>query len=196
MAMIIRQEKVKITKREMDTIEAFATARCGEDQSLYKKRGSFKRSDIVVGAMAEVGSYKLLRQFGFKVNKPDFKIYDKKKKSYDADLTDGVRHFHVKGQSVESAKRYGSSWLMQRWDPLVKNKKRFHYMIMTNVDLDTREVTIFGVVSFNTLHDWQCFGECTVPSFRHSKVAIYLETIMSLSTNARWGIFYERDRKK
>ena len=46
----------------------------------------------------------------------------------------GERHFHVKGQSLSSAYRYGNSWLMQRYDPLVKEPMRMHYIVPTAVD--------------------------------------------------------------
>jgi len=172
----------------MKKILDFVSARCGEDQGLYAKRGVFKREDVLAGAIGEVGVYKLLRKHGFKVNKPDFEIYSKGNKSFDADLVDATRYFHVKSQTMESAKKYGHSWLLQRSDKIVKAGIRKHYIVPTNVNLTTNVVTIFGIIPTLTLHEWGCFGECAVPYFRHSKVAIYLESLKMLSSNARWSV--------
>lgn len=188
--MVMRVEQIKITAAERKRIEKFADARCGEDQSLYKARGSFKRSDIVNGALAEIAVYKLLRNYGFKVNKPDFKIYDKSQKSYKEDLTDGKRRFHVKGQSLQSARRYGHAWLMQRNDPLVIIPKLNEYLVPCSVDAITNTVDVWGLVSFTALHHYHCFGDCVLPQFNRTKTAIYLESLAVLSTKALWGLLY------
>lgn len=185
---------IKINKRDRDKVEEFANLRCGEDQSLYKKRGSFKRDDILVGGLAEIAVYKLLRKHDFKVNKPDFTIHEKKKKSYGADLQDSFRHFHVKGQSKASAKKYGNSWLFQRHDKLTKQECPHEYIVPCEVCLDTNTVKIFGIITVNQIHRWNCWGECAVPSFRHSKLALYKESLDVLSNNAMWGILYRQKR--
>ena len=193
----LRKEIIKLTPNMMKKIELFVDSRFAEDQSLYKKRGGFKKDDLLVGAMAEVGVSKFLKGNGIKVRNPDFTIYDKSQKSYKADLTHGKKHFHVKGQSLSSANRYGGSWLMQKWDPLISTnqpeKRLNNYMVPCIVDIEKREITVYGAISFNILVDWGCIGECSVPMFRNNKVAIYLESLASLSTNARWGVV---DRSK
>lgn len=178
---------IRITRRERAEIEKFADARCAEDQSLYKARGNFKRSDIVVGAMAEMAAYKVLKRQGVKVNRPDFKIYDKKDKSFESDLTDGTKHFHVKGQSMESAKRYGHSWLMQRSDKLTKVPKYNHYLVPTMVSEKDNIVFIFGFPSFTALHHVHAFSDCKLEHINRTKTAIYLESLFMLSDVAMFG---------
>lgn len=186
--MKYRTEQITLRKRDRTEVEAFVDARCGEDQSMYKSRGGFKREDILVGALAELAVYRFLKKNGFKVKRPDFTILEKGKKSFNADLTDGYRHFHVKGQSLASAYRYGNSWLMQRYDPLVKNATPLHYLVPTLVDTKTNTVTIYGVISFTALHYHHAFMDCKVPQFNRTKTAIYLESLHNISSNGRWGM--------
>lgn len=184
----MKYKVIKVSDRARERAERFADDRTKEDQSLYHARGSFKRRDIVIGAMAELGAYKFLRKHGFKVNKPDFTIYSVASKSYGADLMTDTLKFHVKGQDSKSAARYGNGWLMQRRDPLIRDVILHNYLIPCEVDLDTNKVTIFGVPSFSVLHAFDCFGECTLEHLRYSKVAIYKESIDFLSKKARWGV--------
>lgn len=183
-----RTETVELYKRDRTRVENFADLRCAEDMSVYHNRGSFKRDDIVVGALAEIAVARYLRKNGFKVNLPDFAIYEKGKKSFNSDLSDGDRHFHVKGQSLSSAYKYGNSWLMQRYDPLVKEPKKMHYIVPCEVDTRNNVVTIFGVISFTALHYHHCFMDCKVPQFNRTKTAIYLDALNNISNNARWGL--------
>ena len=183
-----KREKVKLTKAERKRVEDFADKRIG-DSALYQKRGGFKRVDIISGALAEIAVYKFLRSKGIKVSKPDFGIYKKGEKSYDADLTYKDKKFHVKGQTYDSVKLYGESWLMQRRDKLVKEPVLNNYLVPCVVDVSGNEVYILGFPSFYALHDSNCFGECSHPFFRESKVAIYGETLYNALTNkALWGV--------
>lgn len=184
-------KQLTLNKKDLEKALKFANAREGSS-SLYKSRGAFKYEDIVVGALAEIGVYKLLKSYGITTSPPDFSIHSSK--SFDADLVDEEGyHFHVKGQSLSSEKRYGSSWLMQRWDPILKEPKRKHFLVPCVVDLNELVVTIHGIISIPSLVDNYCIGECAVPSFRKSKVAIYLNFIKScLSDNSLWSILYRR----
>lgn len=184
--------EIKLSKKDREKAEKFAEARTrSSSSSCYKERGGFKPSDIVVGAMAEIGVYELLHEAGIKVNEPDFKIYSKSKKSFNADLTDGKRFFHVKGQQLSSAKTYSCSWLMQRKDPIINRPQAKHYLVTTNVDLDRNIVMIYSCVPLITLVKNDLIGECVVPRFRENKVAIYLDDIVKkLPASRRWSVLY------
>lgn len=176
-----------LTKADMKRAKKFANERCG-DTDLYEKRGGFKKVDVISGAMAELAVYRVLKEKGVDVSYPDFKIYEAKDKSYDADLTDGLHHFHVKGQTLESKKRYGPSWLMQRNDPILQNPERLNYLVPCTVDVDTGRVEIYGIFSILSLIQNHCIGECKVPWFQKYKVALYLDHIEPIfSEKARWG---------
>lgn len=185
----MKREKIHITKAERRRVEEFADNRCANSTDLYQKRGGFKRVDIVSGALAEIAVYKFLRKEGIKVSKPDFGIYKRGEKSYDADLTYGDKKFHVKGQTYDSVKLYGESWLMQRKDKLVQKPMLNNYLVPCVVDVSGNEVYILGVPSFSALHSNSCFGECSHPFFRETKVAIYGETLYAALTNkSMWGL--------
>jgi len=158
------------------------------DTELYEKRAGFKKEDIVSGAMAELAVYRVLKEKGVELGYPDFKIYEAKDKSYDADLTDGLHHFHVKGQTLESKKRYGPSWLMQRNDPILQSPQRLNYLVPCTVCVTTGRVEIYGIFSILSLIQNYCIGECKVPWFQKYKVALYMDHIEPIfGEKARWG---------
>ena len=175
--------QIKLTKNQIKQVNKFVKARCGEDTSEYKRRGGFKEIDIKSGAMAELAVFTFLKRMGFKVGKPDFTIHTTQNKSYDADLTDGWYKWHVKGQTTLSSKRYGHSWLMQRYDPLIKNPVERNYLVPCSVDIDTGEVWILAMPTFIGLHKLDCFGECKVPAFQRTKVAIYYDELKNKMSN-------------
>ena len=192
-------ETIFLTKKDMKTARDFAKKRC-ENVSLYQKRGGFKEIDIISGAMAEIAVYKLLKSQGVRVGKPDFTIHSNGRKSYDADLFDGLHHFHVKGQTIQSKERYGASWIMQRKDPIVNSPQKLHYLVPCVVDTSTGRVEVFGIMSIVSLKAHACFSECKLEWFRKTKIALYLDHIEGIMTKkARWGFFskfqgrYERD---
>jgi len=190
-----------LNKTDQKRARKFANDRKEADTALYERRGGFKIEDIISGAMAELAVYRVLKEKGVEVGFPDFKLYEKGQKSYAADLSDGLHYFHVKGQTLESKKRYGASWLLQRNDPLVNQPERLNYIVPCTVDINTGRVEIYGILSALSLVQNHCIGECKVPWFQKTKVALYLDHIEPLfSTAARWGFlrkFKERvDRHK
>ena len=180
----MKSETIKLTKRDIEKATEFTTLRT-KDSALYQKRGGFKSVDILTGALGELAVYRLLKSRSIKTNKPDLTIHNNK--SYDADLTDGTNSYHVKSQNMESIKRYGHSWLLQRKDPLFKDVPFRQYLIPTGVNLETNEVEIFGCMDFKTIINKDLVGECAVPFFRETKVAIYLDDLSELSWKQRWG---------
>ena len=188
-------ETMYLTKADLNKANKFADERT-KDNVLYEKRGGFKKVDIVSGALAEIAVYKLLKSRDVAVKKPDFTIHSKGKKSYDADLTDGYYHFHVKGQTLDSKRRYGASWIMQRKDPILNDPKKLNYLVPCTVDTVTGRVEIYGVMSISTLVDNACIQECKLEWFRKTKVALYLNHIEGvLSDKSIWG-FFKRARER
>ena len=165
--------KISISKYNCSKCETFAQKQLKTSAKLYTYRGETNREkiayDIIVGKMAEIGVHKFL-----KCSKPDFTIYERKKKSYSPDLKLGNLRIHVKGQSEESVSRYGHSWLFQRSDQVVRNATPHDILILTCVSVRKREVTILKFMRAREINKW---GECKVPQYRHTKVALYLEEI-------------------
>lgn len=181
-------KEVKITSYDIKKAKQFTLDRLSQKNTLYHSRGGFKSDDILIGALAEIAIYKMLKKH-YKIGKPDFTLHSKKKKSYNADLTDGFYHFHVKGQSLDSALRYGVSWLLQRNDPLICNLPDNNFIVPCLVDIKNKVVKVYGINSIKYLHDNHCFGECRVKHFQFSKVALYWCLMESTITNkGMWSI--------
>lgn len=171
--------KIELTKDIYDMCSEFAHNRIGKSAKLYEYRGETKMGkmidDIIVGTMGEWGGYEFLKYHGIEVSKPDMKIYEKKRKSFSADLLSEDYKFHLKSQNEISRKRYGSSWLLQRYDKIVTQPKDDEYFILTCVrDL---EVEILACVKIKDIVKAGLWGECKVPRYRHSKVALYLKDL-------------------
>lgn len=182
---------VKLTANDIKKAKEFAALR-SKDSKLYEKRGGFKLSDIITGALAEIACHKLIRKHEPELSKPDFTIYDKSQKTYKADLYTETRSFHIKGQTLQSAETYGASWLMQRRDPILNDPENGHYLVPCVVDEENKVVYVYGCVPMRTMTTEGLIGECVVPMFRTNKVCIYLSEITKkLSPNRRWSILYK-----
>lgn len=161
----------------------FATNRIGRSRDLYSYRGESRTEkmieDIVIGTTGEYGVQKYFKDKGFYCTKPDLTIYDKQRKSFDADLyvTNGDKTYkiHVKSQGEASKKRYGSSWLLQRRDKIVANPADDEFFAFTCVK--GKEVEILGVIACKDIVKNGLLSECRVPKYRHSKVALYFDEI-------------------
>jgi hypothetical protein len=185
--MNIKKEIIRLEDKHLDLANEFAEARTGGGVDLYKKRGGFKKVDIVTGALGEMAVFKLLKSVGYDTNKPDFTIHDTSKKSYSADLvsSEGLK-FHVKSQNLESATRYEPSYLLQRTDPIIKNPDKNDFLVPVIVNLDTLEVEIYGTIPMEEIVKQELLGECKVEWLRKTKVAIYLKDLKSINSKKRW----------
>ena len=160
-----------------------------KDSEVYKKRGGYKELDILCGALGEMAVYTLLRTQDIPVNKPDLTIHEATDKSFKADLFDGTNHYHVKSQTIESVKKYGTSWLLQRTDPLLNKDLENHYLVLTVVDYKSGEVDIYGVIDINLILQKKLLGECKLEWFAKTKVAIYWSDIVdNLTELEMWSI--------
>lgn len=171
-------KKIKISQKIIDKCREFAKARIDKSANLYAYRGEARIEkmieDIIFGTVGEWGAYKYLRKCGVHTSKPDMEIYEKQRKSFSADLVNdsfGI-NFHIKSQSTESKSRYGSSWLLQRRDKIVSNPSELDYFIFCTVDLPY--VTVEGIVRCSDVE----YGECKVPKYRNTKVALYFDNIL------------------
>ena len=173
--------KKKISKYLLGKVQEFAHKRINGSKALYEYRGesniSKMEEDIIIGTLGEYAVYQLLREQGLKCTKPDLKIYEKRKKSFDQDLIADRFKVHVKSQSLKSEKRYGRSFLFQRSDKLITKPDTNDFLAITNVDLDKREVNIIGFINVPAMVKLGLIGECSVPRFRTTKVAIYVDDI-------------------
>ena len=170
MNKLSRYCSVVLSKYWIDKCRKFSIDAVESSRDLYTYRGTTNINkiieDIYIGKAGEVGAYKYLLQQGVVCSKPDFKIYDARRKSFDADLNIPDMGVHVKSQGMDSAEKFGNSWLFQRTDP-VYLKPNYDLFLGTLVDGNT--VYIIKECLINELD----FQDCKVFWFNKTKVAVY-----------------------
>jgi len=180
--------EIALTPEVMLQCTEFANKRM-DSSKLYAFRGEQNKQkileDILLGSMGEYGVYTFLREKGIDVAKPDLSIYKSKGKSYAADLSSRQYNVHVKSQSRSSLKRYGHSYLLQKKDPIVTVAGDNDYFVFCACVPSDGLVQIVGVVKCEDVIER--YGECKVPSYRHSKVAIYLKDLEEQGVNT-WNL--------
>lgn len=167
-----------ISSHYYDKCVDFADAQISTSQDLYAYRGESKVDkmveDITVGKMGELASMMYLKDLGYDCSKPDFEIYETKRKSFDADLTCEDYKIHVKSQSMASVKRYGPSWLFQKRDSLVSDPEANEYMLFAAVDGSIVHI----LACLKAVDIVELYDEPRVPRYRTTKKALYLEHIL------------------
>ena len=83
-----------------------------------KRDPKIVKEQIYSGKLAEYAVFNLLVANYDIVTAPDIMIYDKSKKSYDADIVAGGKNIHIK--SCFSGQKYPISWLFQPTDGVTK----------------------------------------------------------------------------
>jgi len=148
----------------------------------YQKRGQGARDKIIdqiaQGKLAEIAVSKFFSSIGLTVTLPDFKIYSKWEKSYDADLDIQMGKIfypiHVKSISTDSASHFGLSWIFQRSDPL--------YFASARIDLKYDKIALCETLSRSVVRFYGLCNPTTlrsnskplrVESLRDNKVALY-----------------------
>lgn len=178
---------VLIPQEWIDKCEQFSLACAQTNINRYRSRGQTSIdkivSDIYTGRLGEVGVYLHKISLGIPCSEPDFSIYEGKKKSYAADLTSGNDKIHVKTQSLNSATKYGTSWILQAKqgdsDKLFKFRTDNDKAVLCVIK-SKNEVTILAEVSINWLFSNDLIEEPKVPFFIGTKKAIYWDKVKEL----------------
>lgn len=175
---------VLIPQEWIDRCEQFSLACAQTNVSRYRTRGQMSIdkivSDIFVGKMGECAVYLHKISLGVICTEPDFSIYKGRKKSYDADLTSGNDKIHVKTQSLNSATKYGTSWILQSkegdMDKLFKfrtEKDKAALCVMKSENI----VTILVELTMTFLFDNNLIEDPRLKWFLGIKKAIYWESV-------------------
>jgi len=99
------------------------------------------KNQIITGKLGEIGVYRYFISKNIECTLPDFEVTTKK--SYNADLKiKGDIPCHVKSQSIESAKRYGTSWTFQYGNIYGYNPDKEIFLSENPVD-----IVVFTIVS-------------------------------------------------
>lgn len=138
---------IKLDKSIIESCEAFAEA-CAVTNKYYASRGQSNlekiKNDIKVGKMGEWAAYQLLIDKGYEVAKPDHEIYTGSRKSHSADLEGSGFKFSVKTQTLDSVRKYGMSWLMEK-NSIPKFKEHFFILCL---QISDNEILIQNLVPF------------------------------------------------
>jgi len=109
---------------------------------MYAKRGQHDKSkiisDIYLGKMGEYAVFNFTISMGKKISPPDIMIYERKLKSFDADLVSVDNNIHVKTQII-ATKNADIYWTFQPKDPITHSPTDNDFVALTIVNHETIE---------------------------------------------------------
>lgn len=146
----------------------------------YAKRKQFNSSkiknDILLGKLGEWGVYFMYLSKGrSNINTPDMSVYSHQKKSFDPDLYWGLFNLHIKSQSLDSATRYGDSWIFQAKDPLFGYSNEYDIIVGCRVAVDDNAKTATVEMLLEKPFKKLKFGDTKLLKFSENKKALYLK---------------------
>jgi hypothetical protein len=165
---------IKIDQDIIDKCTKFAEE-CVGTNKYYASRGQANTSkitqDIITGKLGEFAAYELLKEKFEDTSLPDLEVYRGGKKSHSADLVAGGHKFSVKTQSIESVKKYGMSWLLEKNS---LDKFTGHHVILC-MEIEKGLILIQNVVPFQCVLDVM-----SEPRLKHlkSKCAFYYNDVI------------------
>lgn len=177
-----------LSASEWDTYVAecrlYAENEFSSTYAMRKRRGQSNPEKIkhqtMVGKMGELLAWNHLNVMGYDCSEPDFNIYKGSRKSWESDMfiEHGGRRWKVacKSQDMESAKKYGRSWIFQKngvghghTDPVIS--KGDSLSVFVSVDLENRDCEVLGPFDMHDLRPK--FKEPRIKWLAFSKVALY-----------------------
>lgn len=166
---------IELTEKALKLSRDFADKVVGTNIEAYKRRGQSNlraiTEQIYGGKLAEFAVASVLKD----CTEPDVEIYDKKKKSFSADLIWNEKQIHVKSQTRESAKKYGTSWSFQKQDRLIKQPTPEDLLALCVLDLSLNTVCLWGV--FPATLAVPILKEPVVYQLRNTKSVLYWDDL-------------------
>jgi hypothetical protein len=121
MVQEVRLDTALVDKATRFAKEVVATTNYHDSRQLNKLK---IEHDHFISKLGEEAVRLAFEKLGKKVVGPDYRVYQKKQKSWDADLFIDNVALAVKTQGAEAAKKYGLSWTFQagskRHDPILE----------------------------------------------------------------------------
>ena len=175
--------------QEIEKCNQFARKQVETSMSQYRRRNQTNPERIVAqiidGKLGELYACKEMRKKGFVCTDPDFEIYASRNKSFDADLYCNGRPVHVKSQNIDSAKRYGASWVFQAGgvgfgnrDPCLDNSQDDMCVFVT-VDHKNQSAAVLGPFNINDVRPHM--KDPRLAYLKGIKKCIYLKDIEHLT---------------
>ena len=162
-----------VTEYQSKQCELFTDYVFSTNEKTYKSRGSSSsdkiKKDIYQGKVAECMVWNYLEMEGRKPTPIDFTIYEKKRKSFDADIC--VEDFKIHVKSCADWTEYPNSWLFQKQDPLIVDATEKD-MLFLCVLTDDRDDYAYVVPAQEAEKE-----EPIAFPLKRSKVAVYESTI-------------------
>ena len=150
------------------------------------------KHQTAVGKMGELLAWNWLCGMGYDCSAPDFAIYRGSRKSWESDMFiehGGVRHkVACKSQDMESARRYGRSWIFQKGssgggaggaghtDPVISRGDSLS--VFVSVDLANRDCEVLGPFDMSDLRP--LFKPPKLDWLKRSKVALYWDDMVEV----------------
>ena len=127
---------MKLSKEYYKKCRRFALDVINTNFDHYKTRSQNNKEAIIeqitYGKIAEWAAYIYVISHGAWCSAPDMEVYEKRNKSFDADLISGRYDIHVKSQTKRSMTQYGASWMFQKNDPLTINPTDRDYLFLVS----------------------------------------------------------------
>lgn len=128
--------------------------------------------DHFISKIGEEAVYSIFCGY-FSLVKPDYRIYQGKQKSWDADLKINGQDLAVKTQAKSSATRYGLSWMFQwgrfRKDQVLNDPHAWVCFVQCNDTDGTYNCTVYSPLQIKDI----IFGEPKLSRLRGEKKVVY-----------------------
>lgn len=172
---------IKFKPQDIKKCQEFANS---VDTRFYATRSQYNNEkrikDQIIGKLGELAIFAYFKAKNIELTFPDFKIYDKSKKSWDFDLKGKDFNLHVKSQAIYQSKKYGESWIFENSDRhIFKDISDNDYVCFVIVDLDNKVAEIKSIVQLQELHE-KCLFKKPKLSYLTSKSAIYFQDLRSI----------------
>jgi hypothetical protein len=169
---------IKFTSQDIKKCQDFANK---IDTGFYATRNQFNNEkriqDQIIGKIAEIVVFSYFKEKGIETTPPDFNIYKKSKKSWDHDIKNQELNLHIKSQSVEQAKKYGTSFVFEKTDKKIfKEYSDKDYVCFVSVDLTNQSAEIKSILKLEDLHKNNLFKPMKLAHLT-SKSAVYFDDV-------------------
>jgi hypothetical protein len=126
------------------------------------------------------------------ITSPDYTIYKVRNKSWEKDLQSIKANIKigVKTQTVESANKYGESWVFQNQDKGIHGSGKTeenNYIAFTLIDLDNKIGIIRAIVKVSWLHNNNLFMPMKLAHLQNNKKAVYYNELLKYE-NELWQL--------
>ena len=180
-----------ITPQLLNKCTQFARSLVGGNLDAYTRRNQSNpakiEKDIRNGKLGEEFAYQYLSSKLSHLTQPDYNIYDKSNKSWDADLKSDYIKIAVKSQNIDQSSIYGKSWIFQNREgqnydvdkAIFQCQDENYYVVFVslNTNQSKQNGMIEAIVKVKWLLDNNLFREPVEQHLKTNKKAVYLEDL-------------------